>query len=79
MKKVKKCKDEMGIVAISDGSTEWKILLGVRKSFASLCFRRLPGKWTENGPKCEKYEKGKRKIKSMASWPESEKSAITSL
>ena len=52
MKKVKKCKDKMENVVISDGSTEWKIFLDVRKSFVFLVFspisRKMDRKWTGN-------------------------------
>ena len=52
MKKVKKCKDKMENVVISDGSTEWKIFLDVRKSFVFLVFSpiswKMDRKWAEN-------------------------------
>jgi hypothetical protein len=53
MKRVKKSKDKMNNVVISDGSTEWKIFLMCEKALFSWCFRRFPGKWTEMGRKCE--------------------------
>ena len=48
MKKVEKCNYEMEKVVNSDGSTEWKTFLDVRKSVFSWCFRRLPRIHAEN-------------------------------
>ena len=58
MKKLNKCNDKMENVVISDGSTEWKFFLDVRKSFVSLVFSpiswKMDRKWAEN---VKKYEK----------------------
>ena len=77
MKKVKKCNYEMEKVVNSDGSTEWKTFLDVRKSFVFLVFCRFPRIHTENEKSIEKVKS--EKVKSMAGWPGSEKGAITTL